>query len=518
MSDGNSQPETQIEKRFGILPNFFRLTPEDPEITANLWGFALFAYFDNPLPSLFKERLFVYVSRFCRVRYCIARHVGFLAGLGHAGGDAKVQVQSPSEIVRMLVQPFPQGEELAPLIRIWDATEKPLKEMPDADSELEGAIFAFAGHVFLQTADAPASLERLRTGLGALGFQRLVLLLSFVRTAHYWTEVHPHIALEKDIKGLLKTEEALAECVLREPDICVGDLSLRLVKELPTLRRLAIQATSLLATVVDSSADAIISMNLDGTITSWNIAAQRLFGYSAQEAIGQSIMLIVPAGRRDEEAQAVDRILQHHRVDTFESMRVRSDGSEFDVAITLSPMVDEDDRIVGISHIARDITEQKRAGSAVRESEARLRILSERLESEVLARTSELEDRNLRVLRQAEQLHDLSGQLLRARDEERRHVARELHDSTGQLLGLLNMKLASLARRESEANGSTKQTLQECSSLASELTTQIRTLSYLLHPPLLDDLGLASALKWFVDGFNERSNILATLDVPERFA
>ena len=77
-----------VRDRFGVLPNFFRLADSTPEITANLWGFARFAYLDNPLPSLFKERLFVYLSRFCEVRYCIARHVGFLIGLGRPSGDA----------------------------------------------------------------------------------------------------------------------------------------------------------------------------------------------------------------------------------------------------------------------------------------------------------------------------------------------------------------------------------------------------------------------------------------------
>lgn len=77
----------EVEGRFGVLPNFFQLAPETPEITANLWGFARFAYLDNPLPSLFKERLFVYLSRFCDVRYCVVRHLGFLVGLGRASGD-----------------------------------------------------------------------------------------------------------------------------------------------------------------------------------------------------------------------------------------------------------------------------------------------------------------------------------------------------------------------------------------------------------------------------------------------
>ena len=76
--------EIEITERFGILPNFFRLSSEVPQNTANLWGFAQAAYLDNPLPSLFKERLFVYLSRFCEVRYCIARHGGFLLGLASA--------------------------------------------------------------------------------------------------------------------------------------------------------------------------------------------------------------------------------------------------------------------------------------------------------------------------------------------------------------------------------------------------------------------------------------------------
>jgi hypothetical protein len=79
--------EDRIATRFGLLPNFFPLAAKDPTIAANLWGFAEFGYLDNPLPSLFKERLFVYLSRFCDVRYCIARHLGFLVGLGRPAGD-----------------------------------------------------------------------------------------------------------------------------------------------------------------------------------------------------------------------------------------------------------------------------------------------------------------------------------------------------------------------------------------------------------------------------------------------
>src|SRR5688572_15487463 len=102
----------EIRDRFGVLPNFFKLTSASPEITANLWGFARFAYLDSPLPSLFKERLFVYLSRFCAVRYCISRHVGFLNGLGRPSGDAHSSLQTTEEIVRLVRRPLPREEQI----------------------------------------------------------------------------------------------------------------------------------------------------------------------------------------------------------------------------------------------------------------------------------------------------------------------------------------------------------------------------------------------------------------------
>src|ERR1700719_4075191 len=104
--------QRRVNERFGVLPNFFRLAPETPEITEKLWGFAQAAYLDNPLPSIFKERLFVYLSRFCAVRYCIARHTGFLVCLGHPAGDKQAHAQSIADIVKLLQRPFPYGPDL----------------------------------------------------------------------------------------------------------------------------------------------------------------------------------------------------------------------------------------------------------------------------------------------------------------------------------------------------------------------------------------------------------------------
>lgn len=115
-----------------------------------------------------------------------------------------------------------------------------------------------------------------------------------------------------------------------------------------------------LASIVESSDDAIISKNLDGIITTWNRAAERLFGYLAQEAIGQSITILIPDGRQDEETEILERIRRGERIDHFETMRRRKDGTLVNISLTVSPVADESGKIVGASKIARDITEQKR--------------------------------------------------------------------------------------------------------------------------------------------------------------
>ncbi|MCU1242088.1 MAG: hypothetical protein JWO71_2814 [Candidatus Acidoferrum typicum] len=139
-----------------------------------------------------------------------------------------------------------------------------------------------------------------------------------------------------------------------------------------TERKRAEQATRLLAAVVESSHDAIVSKNLDGVITSWNKGAERLFGYNAEEAVGQNITLIIPPDRRDEERTIVGRLTRGERVDHFETVRMRKDGSLLDVALTISPIKDGADRVVGASKLARDITERKCAEEALRQAQADL--------------------------------------------------------------------------------------------------------------------------------------------------
>ena len=120
------------------------------------------------------------------------------------------------------------------------------------------------------------------------------------------------------------------------------------------------QGLSWLASIIESSDDAIVSKNLDGVITSWNRGAERIFGYTAEEAVGQPITLVIPQDRQDEERTILTRIRRGERIDHFETIRQRKNGSLITVSLTVSPVKNAEGRIVGASKIARDITEQKR--------------------------------------------------------------------------------------------------------------------------------------------------------------
>ena len=221
----HTQLELEVRQRFGVLPNFFRLASAEPAITANLWGFAKFAYLDNPLPSLFKERLFVYLSRFCEIRYCIARHLGFLVGLGHPAGDFSCLPQTVEATLPLLRRPLPHGEDMLPIYATTATIESPLSSFPSPDTPYEQALIACATHVFIQTRDATGSLEALRLALGPRNIEYLNVFLAFVRTAHFWTKLHPELVLEEDVNRLLATNEALGKLILNDPASHVDDLT-----------------------------------------------------------------------------------------------------------------------------------------------------------------------------------------------------------------------------------------------------------------------------------------------------
>ena len=236
-----------------------------------------------------------------------------------------------------------------------------------------------------------------------------------------------------------------------------------------------------LSAIVESSDDAIVSKDLNGVVQSWNPGAQKIFGYAPEEIIGRTINLIIPPELQDEERTFLNRLRAGQSINHFETVRLSKSGKRVNISLMISPVRDSFGRVVGASKIARDITIHKRA---------------EQAETESL----------------------ISARLLQVQDEERRRIARELHDGVGQLLAAVGMNVSVVMKERSKLSANVAQRVDEISELVRHVSEEIRTVSYLLHPPLLDEMGLRSALRWYVDGFAERSRIEAKLEIPAAFA
>lgn len=215
-----ASPDTvkdRVLARLGVLPNFFCTAAAAPGLIDRLWDFARSAYFDSPLPSLFKERLFVHLSRFCEVRYCIVRHVGFLLGQGYPAGDRECPPQHIGEVVSMLKRPVPREAEFA-LVMQRLQMESPSVEMPKADTQLEADLFDALTLIFLEPRQSGLVRQAVARVLGEANLEMLTAFLAFVRTAHFWNETHPELEFEPDILALMRNHTDLEQLLLNQSD------------------------------------------------------------------------------------------------------------------------------------------------------------------------------------------------------------------------------------------------------------------------------------------------------------
>jgi PAS domain S-box-containing protein len=253
--------------------------------------------------------------------------------------------------------------------------------------------------------------------------------------------------------------------------------------------------------LVDAVQDyAIFTLDVRGHVTSWNTGAERIKGYSFSEIIGRhfSVFYAEEDLRTGKPARGLEIAAKEGRFED-EGWRLRKDGSRFWANVILTAIRDHAGTLIGFGKVTRDLTEKISVNEVLRKE------VAERMAAQ-------------RKLYDSEQsLRQLSLRLLQTQDEERRRIGRDLHDSVGQYLVGLKMKvdlLKSFAdRNKSIANGE----LAECSQLVEETIKEVRTISYLLYPPMLDELGLKSAIPWYLDGFTKRSEIKTTFEVSSDF-
>jgi PAS domain S-box-containing protein len=250
--------------------------------------------------------------------------------------------------------------------------------------------------------------------------------------------------------------------------------------------------TDLFRLLVEGIRDyAIFVLDPQGNVLTWNPGAQALKGYAREEIVGKHFSAFYPpesvqSGWPERElalAQKEGRFAD-------EGWRIRKDGTSFWASVTITPLYGPDSQLSGFAKVTQDLTERRQAEERV-----------QALNRELRQRVSQLDESQRVIELRTLELQKLSTRLLHIQDEERRRIARELHDDLGQQLTALKITLPQISQNK------------EPSRMIDTAIASVRSLSYLLHPPLLDETGLRSALDWYVEGLAKRSNIKISLAI-----
>jgi PAS domain S-box-containing protein len=229
--------------------------------------------------------------------------------------------------------------------------------------------------------------------------------------------------------------------------------------------------------LVDQITDyAIFLLTPEGDVATWNPGAQRIKGYEPEEIIGRHFRAFYSSQAQDAKIPEQELIVAaaEGRFED-EGWRLRKDGSRFWANVIITAIRNASGELVGYGKVTRDLTERKKA---------------------------------------EEQLRELSHYLLKMQDEERGRLGRELHDTVGQYLVAIKMSLDGLISETVFDEAQVRQRLGESLSLVERTVREVRTLSYLLYPPMLDEQGLNAAIRWHLEGFSKRSGIHTTYEIP----
>jgi PAS domain S-box-containing protein len=276
------------------------------------------------------------------------------------------------------------------------------------------------------------------------------------------------------------------------------------------------QQARVLDITLSAISDFAYIFNREGQFIFVNQALLNLWGLKLEDAVGKNFFeLQYPEPLATRLHKQIETVFETKAGLTDEAEYTSPTGAGGFYEYIFCPVFDRHGNVELVAGSTRDITGRKRVEADLRQSQERLRTLAESLESQVQQRTRELELRNREVVQHSEHLRDLSIRLMKTQDEERRRIAREMHDSAGQIVAAVTMNLSQISRRVASADPALQELVSDAQAMVKELDKEIRTTSYLLHPPMLDELGLRAALAWYVEGLEKRSGIAVQLSMAE---
>jgi PAS domain S-box-containing protein len=378
----SEQIKAEIEGMFGFFPNFFQPVLGAPEALESLWQEALTAYVNNPLPAVFKEKLFARLSRYCATPYCLVTHSCLMRLLG----------QSAEEIARVLESPAPASDaEIEGPLHTLAAADSPLPVWPGPGSRLEDALLRCSEISFLNARGAAVCRAELRRILGVVNHTHLIRFLSFVKLAHMWIEAYPEVSYQADertmklLAALVRDEPRLADFFNQYPEIVRRERESREARLSAELTELKLVEEALLVseeryrTLVESAPEAILVMDADtGRFVDANENSLKLFRLEREELLKLGPVDLSPFtinghNVRELAAAKIQQTLNGW-APVFEWVHRNSAGEDIPCEVRLM-------RLPGTRNLLRgsitDISERKRAEDALRQYVERLRIMQE---------------------------------------------------------------------------------------------------------------------------------------------
>nr|WP_290222112.1 PAS domain S-box protein [Trichocoleus desertorum] len=358
----SEQIQAEIEGRLGFFPPFFAPAQPTPEILENLWQQTLFAYLNNPLPLLFKEKLAAYLSRYCAVPYCMICHSCALRPLG----------MSASEVVKLLESPPPKATSIKFYLDILAAQTVPLITWPEPNSLLEESILNGAIYVFLNLDLSQDCQSEMRRVLGAYHYNHLSALLAYIKLCHVWVETHPEVTYEFDQRAQKHLDLLLQEAprlsrffrqYRQQVNLETQNHEQQLLTEIAQRQRIeaVLQETNqVLQALIQAAPLAIVALDEAGNVKLWNAAAEALFGWENAAVVGQPLP-IVPDGKQGEFEQLYQDVRQGKTFTGLQVHRQRQDNTQVDLSMSVGPLYNVEGQVSGTIAMIADITEQKRS-------------------------------------------------------------------------------------------------------------------------------------------------------------
>jgi PAS domain S-box-containing protein len=357
------------------MPNFFCSASAAPGLIEGLWTFAKSAYVYSPLPSLFKERLFVHLSRFCEVRYAIVRHVGLLIGEGRPAGDPKVRPQTIEQVITLLQRPLPDENALAALFARLESHEEPM-DIPAPGTQAEYDLLDALTIIFLEPRKWERARQAVQRAVGNGTFEIVTVFLAFVRTAHFWTQTHPELAIEPDMLSVLEKHDGLARLLLDPSEaerVRAGEALRQTLAKLEDVETSLRTSSETLELALQSAGQFAWEIDRDTRVIKISGDPRSAIGFDLPPTDHERVALAHPEDLPRVKA-AYEAMLEGRPLHDVEQRLINPTTGETVWVHWTGHLVVESSRakLVGIT---RNITAAKNAELAIHESEKRLRVV-----------------------------------------------------------------------------------------------------------------------------------------------